>query len=103
MMKGYMRGMYGHWIYSHDTALYLLGYSDRTPAKYTITFPKGYNALSLKQEELIVKRVIPENYNFGIIKIESPPAIRFVFTIWNGRCVTYCAAAVAMFRLSEKL
>ena len=41
---------YSRGIYSHDTALYLLGYSDRTPAKYTMTFPKGYNALSLKQE-----------------------------------------------------
>ena len=35
---------YGRGIYSHDTALYLRGYSDRTPAKYTMTFPKGYNA-----------------------------------------------------------
>lgn len=34
---------YGRGIYSHDTALYLLGYSDRTPAKYTMTFPRGYN------------------------------------------------------------
>ena len=63
---------YGRGIYSHDTALYLLGYSDRTPAKYTMTFPKGYNALSLKQENLIVKRVVPENYAFGRIEIESP-------------------------------
>ena len=63
---------YGRGIYSHDTALYLLGYSDRTPAKYTMTFPKGYNAPSLKQENLIVKRVVPENYEFGRIKIESP-------------------------------
>ena len=63
---------YGRGIYSHDTALYLLGYSDRTPAKYTMTFPKGYNALSLKQETLIVKRAIPENYDFGIIEIQSP-------------------------------
>lgn len=38
---------YGRGIYSHDTALYLLGYSDRTPAKYTMTFPKGYNASSV--------------------------------------------------------
>ena len=94
---------YGHWIYSHDTALYLLGYSDRTTVKYTMTFPMGYNAPSLIQENLIIKRVVPENYDFGQTQIESPPAIRFVFTIWNGRCVTYCAAAVAMFRLSEKL
>ena len=47
---------YGRGIYSHDTALYLRGYSDRTPAKYTMTFPKGYNASSLKRENLIVKR-----------------------------------------------
>ena len=65
--KKYSRG-----IYSHDTALYLLSYSDRTQARYTMTFPKGYNAPSLKQEDLIVKRVIPKNYNFGIIKIQSP-------------------------------
>ena len=51
---------YGRGIYSHDTALYLLGYSDRTPAKYTMTFPKGYNAPSLK------------NYEFGRIEVESP-------------------------------
>ena len=49
---------YGRGIYSHDTALYLLGYSDRTPVKYTMTFPKGYNAQSLKQENLIIKRVV---------------------------------------------
>ena len=85
VMKGYMRGMYGHWIYSHDTALYLLGYSDRTTVKYTMTFPKGYNAPSLKQENLIIKRVAPENYDFGQTQIESHPAIRFVFTIWNER------------------
>lgn len=63
---------YGRGIYSHDTALYLLGYSDRTPAKYTMTFPKGYNAPSLKQETIIVKRVVPENYEFGQIQIKSP-------------------------------
>ena len=63
---------YGRGIYSHDTALYLLGYSDRTPAKYTMTFPKGYNARSLNQENLIVKRVVPKNYELGRIEIKSP-------------------------------
>lgn len=62
---------YGRGIYSHDTALYLLGYSDRAPAKYTMTFPKGYNAPSLKQENVIIKRVVPENYESGQIEIES--------------------------------
>lgn len=63
---------YGRGIYSHDTALYLLGYSDRTPSQYTMTFPKGYNSPSLKQESIIVKRVVPENYSFGVIELQSP-------------------------------
>lgn len=63
---------YGRGIYSHDTALYLLGYSDRTPAQYTMTFPKGYNTPSLKQEGINIKRVVPENYSFGIIEMQSP-------------------------------
>lgn len=67
LQQKYKRG-----IYSNETALYLLGYSDRTPAKYTMTFPKGYNAPSLKKENLIIKRTIAENYNVGIIAINSP-------------------------------
>lgn len=63
---------YGRGIYSHGTALYLLGYSDRTPARYTMTFPKGYNAPSLKEENLTVKRVVVDNYGFGVTEIESP-------------------------------
>ncbi len=67
LQRKYSRG-----IYSHDTALYLLGYSDRTPTQYTMTFPKGYNAPSLKQEDLNVKRAMPEIYSLGIIEINSP-------------------------------
>lgn len=67
LQRKYERG-----IYSNDTALYLLGYSDRTPIQYTMTFPKGYNAPSLKYENIIIKRVIPENYTFGIIELQSP-------------------------------
>lgn len=63
---------YSKGIYSHDTALYLLGYSDRTPSNYTMTFPKGYNSPSIKQENIKVVRVIPDNYNLGIIEIQSP-------------------------------
>lgn len=63
---------YGRGIYSHDTALYLLGYSDRTPIQYTMTFPKGYNSPSLKQENILIKRVVPENYSLGVIEINSP-------------------------------
>lgn len=63
---------YSKGIYSHDTALYLLGYSDRTPVKYTMTFPQGYNCKSLKDECLMVKHCIKDNYNLGLTQINSP-------------------------------
>lgn len=37
-----------------------------------MTFPKGYNSPSLKQENIIIKRVVPENYSLGVIEIKSP-------------------------------
>lgn len=37
-----------------------------------MTFPKEYNAPSLKQETIIIKRVIPEYYELGKIEILSP-------------------------------
>lgn len=67
LQKIYKRG-----IYSHDTALYLLNYSERTPAHYTMTFPKGYNSSSLKQKNIRIKRVVPSNYSFGITEVTSP-------------------------------
>lgn len=63
---------YSRGIFSHETSLYLLGYSDRTPAKFTMTFPKGYNTPSLKKENIEVVRVIPENYSLGVIEMKSP-------------------------------
>lgn len=63
---------YKRGIYSHDSALYLLDYCDRSPAKYTMTFPKGYNSPSLKQECINIKRVVPDNYSFGVIELQSP-------------------------------
>lgn len=63
---------YGRGIFSHETALYLLGYSDRTPEKFTMTFPKGYNTPSIKNENIEIVRVIPENYSLGVIEMKSP-------------------------------
>ena len=37
-----------------------------------MTFPKGYNSPSLKQENIEIKRVVAENYSLGVIKIKSP-------------------------------
>lgn len=63
---------YERGVYSYDTALYLHGYSSRVPLKYAMTFPKGYNASSIKKENILVKRVVIENYDLCITEISSP-------------------------------
>lgn len=66
LQQKYTRG-----VFSNETALYLHGYSDRLPEWYTMTFPKGYNTPSLKNELVFVKHTIPENYNLGVTEIPS--------------------------------
>lgn len=59
-------------IFSHATSLYLLGYSERVPFAFNMTFPTKYNSISLKNENVIVTRVNDENYNLGIITAKTP-------------------------------
>ena len=63
---------YRRGVYSHDTALYLHGYSDRTPAQYTMTFPSNYHTPSLDSEPLLIHRTLPKNYELGLTEIQSP-------------------------------
>lgn len=67
IQKRFSRG-----IYSHDTAMYLLGYSDRTPSRYDMTFPQGYNSKKLDEYDLNVRHVKAENYSLGITTLLSP-------------------------------
>lgn len=59
-------------IFSCETALYLHGMSDRTPARFTMTFPWGYNAKSLNDESINMKRSVKGLYELGIIEMYSP-------------------------------
>ena len=58
-------------IFSHDTALWLLGFSDRTPQKYTMTFPVGYHMAELSAK-VHFKQAIKGLYDLGITGIRSP-------------------------------
>jgi predicted transcriptional regulator of viral defense system len=59
-------------IFSHETALYLHGMTDRTPARFIMTFPWGYNATSLKDENIAVKRTVKDLYRLGLTELNSP-------------------------------
>lgn len=67
LQKRYSRG-----IFSHATALYLLGYSERVPISFHMTFVNNYNSLSLKDENVSVTRVIPNNFELGITTASTP-------------------------------
>ena len=59
-------------VFSHETALYLLGLSEREPFQYEVTVPHGYNATNLKNQNAVVYSVKPEWYSLGIIETETP-------------------------------
>ena len=58
-------------IFSHETALWLLGFSDRTPQKFTMTFPVGYHIAALSAK-VHFKQTIERLYASGRIEIRSP-------------------------------
>jgi predicted transcriptional regulator of viral defense system len=57
---------YSRGIFSHETALYIHGMTDRTPMKYTMTFPYGYHVHSLKQENVKIKKSVEDLYELGL-------------------------------------
>lgn len=67
LQQKYKRG-----IFSHTTALYLQGYSERVPMSFHLTFPTRYHAVSLKNENVVITRVKDSNYELGITEIETP-------------------------------
>lgn len=59
-------------IFSHESALYLLDLTDRTPLFYSVTVPAGYNATSLKANGAKVYFVNRDLYLLGSIMAKSP-------------------------------
>ena len=59
-------------IFSNQTALFLHGLTDRTPANLHMTFPKGYNTSSPKSEGIICDVCKKEIYELGIRESKTP-------------------------------
>lgn len=43
-------------VFSHETALYYLGYSDQVPFVYTVTVPKGFHSPALQSYKIIQQK-----------------------------------------------
>jgi len=67
-----LQSKYSKGIFSHETALYIHGFTDRTPAKFTMTFNFGYHNISLKDENIIEKYSKDNCYSLGICERLSP-------------------------------
>ena len=66
-----LQNTYRKGIFSHETSLWLLGFSDRTPQKFTMTFPLGYHAESLS-DKIYFRQASKDIYHLGVSKVLTP-------------------------------
>ena len=59
-------------VFSHDTALYLLGLCDSAPESLTMSFPRGYNPSSAKREGIVAKSSPEGLHDFGLAELMTP-------------------------------
>lgn len=59
-------------IFSHETALYLHGISDRTPFEHTLTVPTGCIPSAIVQNECKMYFIKPELHDLGRTTLKTP-------------------------------
>ena len=59
-------------VFSHDTALYLLGLCDSAPESLTMSFPRGYNPSSAKAEGIVAKSSPEGLHDLGLAEVVTP-------------------------------
>lgn len=59
-------------VFSHDTALYLLGLSDSAPELLTMSFPRGYNPSSVKKAGIVAKSSPAGLHDLGCAELRTP-------------------------------
>lgn len=59
---------YSKGIFSHETALYILGFTDRSPIRFVMTFPYGYHAKSISSTNIRMTKVVKSIYKLGVIE-----------------------------------
>lgn len=59
-------------IFSDATALYLNGYTDRTPFKLSMTFPRSYRATKAREAGIEVRTCSDDVMDLGLTILETP-------------------------------
>lgn len=74
-------------IFSHGTALYLHNLTDRTPLKYTMTFPRKYNLTNPKKSNIKTYSIVEDKYLIGKEEIRSNQGnIIYVYSMERTLC-----------------
>ena len=63
---------YSSTIFSHETALYLHGLTDRTPLTYSISVPSGYHSHFLNNSGYKIFYVSRDLFDLGITSMNTP-------------------------------
>lgn len=63
---------YKRGVFSHDTALFLWGLTDRTPNRYCMTFPAAYNISGAKKDHIKLSQSVESLYELGLTEIKTP-------------------------------
>lgn len=67
-----LQNRYKRGIYSLDTVLFLTDLTDRTPIRFNMTFPYGYNLTNPKADDILCRGVMSSLYNLGIVDLLTP-------------------------------
>lgn len=62
---------YSKGIFSHETALYIHGFTDRSPTRFVMTFPYGYHAESITSTNIRMKKVVKSIYELGSVEKQT--------------------------------
>lgn len=59
-------------VFSDGTALYLLGFTDRTPFSLTMTFPRSYRATAARKAGIEVRTCADGALDLGTMQVDTP-------------------------------
>lgn len=58
-------------VFSDNTALFLLGYSDRSPFRLTMTFPRAYRATAARKSNIEVRTCSNDVLDLGVTVVQT--------------------------------
>lgn len=63
-------------VFSHESALFLYGISEKEPDPIAVTVPRGYHSANMENSEIKVYRVDQEKMEVGLTECETPTGFK---------------------------